>query len=272
MCALASAPAQAGLLEKLFVPKAELWERWTAHDTRGTERINHSAWDRILRTYIHPSRDGVNLVAYARVTDADKEALADYLARLQAVPISQYARAEQLAYWINLYNAVTVKLVLDRYPVDSIRDIDISPGLFSFGPWDKKLIRVEDEALSLNDIEHRILRPIWRDPRIHYAVNCASIGCPNLQRTAFTATNTEELLDKGAREYINSGRGAWLKAGDLMVSSIYVWFQDDFGGSGRGVIAHLKQYARPKLASALSALKRISGHRYDWSLNDANSM
>ena len=104
------------------------------------------------------------------------------------------SRDEQLAYWINLYNALTVKVILDHYPVKSILDIDISPGWFSIGPWGKKLVAVEGVEISLDDIEHRILRPIWRDPRIHYALNCAAVGCPNLLREAFTGATAEVLL------------------------------------------------------------------------------
>jgi hypothetical protein len=159
--------------------------------------------------------------------------------------------------------------VLEHYPVDSIRKIAISPGLFSAGPWGKKLVTVEGKALSLDDIEHRILRPIWRDPRIHYAVNCAALGCPNLQPEAFTADNEEALLERAAHDYVNHPRGATVADGKLTVSSIYVWYQADFGGTDRGVIAHLQHYAAPALAAALAPIERIGADRYDWSLNDA---
>ncbi len=188
---------------------------------------------------------------------------------MTAVPISAYKRDEQRAYWINLYNALTVKVVLDHYPVKTIRKISawFAIGLWR-GPWNRKLITVEGEGLSLNDIEHRILRPIWRDPRIHYAVNCASIGCPNLRKQAFTATNAETLLARGAREYLNHNRGAKIKDGRLIVSSIYVWFKEDFGDSDRGAIRHLQQYAESVLATALAHVKRIADDHYDWALND----
>ena len=146
-------------------------------------------------------------------------------------PVSSLNRGEQLAYWINFYNALTVQVILDHYPTDSILDIKISPGFFSIGPWDKKLVTVEGEELSLNDMEHRILRPIWRDPRIHYGVNCASIGCPNLLTTAYTADNVDGLLTENAVAYVNHPRGASLQNGALTVSSIYDWFEEDFGGN-----------------------------------------
>jgi len=257
-------------IEALFAPKAELWERWTAQDPAANTAIDHSVWDGFLTAYVNQSDDAVNRVAYARVTGNDRKALDGYLARLAATPISHYARAEQLAYWINLYNALTVQLILDNDPVDSIRDIDISPGLFTDGPWDKPIIQVESVAISLNDIEHRILRPIWRDPRLHYAVNCASVGCPNLQPVAFTAANVESLLEAAARAYVNHPRGARVAGGDLAVSSIYVWFQEDFGDNDAGVIAHLRQYADQDLTESLTGIKRIGSHDYDWKLNGAS--
>ena len=138
---------------------------------------------RFLAQHLRTGEDGIARIGYGAVSDEDRKSLDAYIAALAGHPGSRRAlnRAEQQAYWINLYNALTVQVILDHYPVESIRDIDISPGLFADGPWGKKLVTIEGEAVSLDDIEHRILRPIWKDPRIHYAVNCASIGCPNLQ-------------------------------------------------------------------------------------------
>lgn len=256
--------------EALFAPEADLWERWTAHAPSSTESIDHRAWDAFLARYVVAHGDGGNRVAYAKVSDADKRRVDEYLSSLSAVPISKFSRDEQRAYWINLYNALTVDVVLDHYSVDSIRDISISPGLFSVGPWGKKLVRVEGEDVSLDDIEHRILRPIWKDPRIHYAVNCASLGCPKLARKAFTAANSETLLDQGARDFINSAHGTGFdSSGRLYASSIYDWFQDDFGGDEVGVIAHLRAYAAPALAAKLDGVTDVYGFDYDWTLNDA---
>ncbi|MFQ5773564.1 MAG: DUF547 domain-containing protein [Kiloniellaceae bacterium] len=256
-------------IEAMFAPRAKLWERWLAHDPASRVTVDHAPWDRLLKTYVARGGDGVNRFAYRRVTPEDRAALDAYLAGLVATEVSALNRAEQRALWINLYNALTVRVVLDHYPVESIRDIDISPGLFAIGPWDKKLVEIEGEAVSLNDIEHRILRPIWRDPRIHYAVNCASIGCPDLPATAFTAANTEALLEAAARAYVNHARGARLENGKLIVSSIYVWFQEDFGATDAGVLAHLRRYAKAGLRTALERVTGIGGHAYDWRLNDA---
>ncbi len=260
-----------GGLEAVCAPKARLWKRWTAHDAGAEARIDHSAWDQFLARYAIEGKDGIRRVAYGRVAAADRAALKAYLDALASVPVGRLARGEQRAFWINLYNALTVRVILEHYPVKTIRDIDISPGLFADGPWDKTLIEIEGEPVSLNDIEHRILRPIWQDPRLHYAVNCAALGCPNLQGVAFTAENTESLLEAGARAYVNHPRGARFEKGHIIVSSIYAWFTEDFGGTDAAVIAHLRGYAEPALDAKLARVKRIDDHAYDWRLNDGAS-
>jgi len=253
----------------LAAPKAEPWLRWEAHLAGSEARVDHSAWDAFLREYVvtdHPS--GIYRVRYADVGMADKQALEEYLEGLQSVAVTELGRAEQEAYWINLYNAVTVKVILDHYPVTSIREIDISPGWFADGPWGAKLVTVEGEEVSLDDIEHRILRPLWKDPRLHYAVNCASLGCPNLQPEAFTPANTERLLDLGARQYVNHPRGARLEDGKRVVSSIYDWFEADFGGSKEGVVEHLRRHAAEPLAEGLRGFSGRLKYAYDWALNE----
>jgi hypothetical protein len=250
-------------------PKADLWPRWERHDPASTIKVDHAAWNRFLNRYlVTDDPSGINRVRYGDVTAQDKRELDSYIRDLQAVAVSDLNREEQMAYWINLYNALTVKVILDHYPVASITRIDISPGLFNRGPWDARLLRIEGQEVSLNDVEHRILRPIWKDPRIHYAVNCASIGCPNLQNRAYTAANLEQLLDKGAREYINHPRGVSFQGKKLVLSSIYDWFQEDFGGSEEGVLRHLRRYADPLLAAKLQDYSGPVSYEYDWSLNE----
>jgi len=265
------AMAAAGALERLFAPRADAWEVWAQHDDSSTTRIDHDAWQAFLDRYLLTGDDGVGLVAYSQVTGSDRQGLDRYIEALERVAVGRLSRDEQFAYWVNLYNALTVRMVVAHYPVDSIRDIDISPGLFADGPWGKKLVVIEGEAVSLNDIEHRILRPLWRDPRVHYALNCASIGCPALQSSAFAADNRNALLDAGARAYVNHDRGVHVDRGKLHVSSIYVWFRDDFGRDDAAVVDHLKYYASPGLASSLEGITKISGDGYDWALNDAGT-
>lgn len=270
--ALTSVAAAAGApLTAVAAPKAEPWARWQAHDPASTLRVDHADWDAFLKRHVVASADGINRLAYARVDAADKAALDAYIGRLAAAPVGRLGRDEQRALWTNLYNALTVQVVLGAYPVKSIRDIRISPGLFAAGPWGRKLVRVDGEEVSLDDIEHRILRPIWKDPRTHYAVNCASLGCPNLPRDAFSAAAMDAMLDVAARAFVNHPRGCAVRDGRLVTSSIYVWFKDDFGGTDAGVIAHLRRYAAGTLASALATVTRIADDQYDWALNDAGA-
>lgn len=252
--------------------KAELWPRWQAHDDSSTATISHEAFDRLLALYVKPGSDGINRVAYGRVSATDKVALTAYVTQLQALPISKHSRAEQRAYWINLYNAETLRLVLAYYPVASIRDIKLG-GSFTArlfgGPWAAKTMKVEGVGLSLDDIEHRILRPIWRDPRTHYTVNCASLGCPNLAARAYTPARMAAMLDEGARAFINQPRGVRIAGGKATVSSIYQWFAEDFGGDEAGVLTHLRQYSAPAQKSALASVTSLQYGDYNWALNEA---
>ena len=241
------------------------FEGWARHDSKSTQMIDHSDWDDLLKRYVFMHKKGVNRFNYDLFGAADRVLLKAYLATMAAIPISEFNRQQQQAYWFNLYNALTVKAILDHYPLKSIRDI--SPELYLPGPWKLELISVEGEALSLDDIEHGILRPIWKDPRIHYAVNCAAMGCPNLQPRAFTADNSESMLDHAAREFINHPRAASVRYGLLRVSSIYDWYQADFGGSEAAVIAHLRKYADKRLIDLLKDKTKIDDFHYDWTLN-----
>ena len=248
-------------------PKAELQPYWDRSDAANPAAIDHSPWQGLLDGYLdtrHPS--GVHRFAYAAVRSADRAVLRAYLAALQALDPRRYPRPEQEAYWINLYNALTVDLVLAHYPVKSIREI--GGGWLFRGPWDDAIAKVAGRALSLNDIEHGVLRPIWRDPRIHYALNCASIGCPNLAGRAYTRDHLERLLEQGARDYVNHPRGAAWQDGELRASSIYDWYQEDFGGTEAGVLGHLLRYARPELAERLRGYAGPIDYDYDWSLNE----
>ncbi|MPW36957.1 DUF547 domain-containing protein [Vibrio sp. B1Z05] len=244
-------------------PKSELWSYWDVH-SQSQQSIDHSQWQSILDTYLVIQGD-LTLFRYASITTADKQRLKNYLSSLASIDPRQYSKAEQYAYWVNLYNSLTIQLILDNYPVKSITKLG---GLFSFGPWDDKLISVTGKSLTLNDIEHRILRPIWNDPRTHYAVNCASLGCPNLQPQAFTAQNTEQLLTQSAKVFINSDKGVKVSNGALQLSSIYDWFAVDFGGKD-GVLQHIAQY-HDDLATAdnLATFNGKITYDYDWQLNE----
>jgi hypothetical protein len=240
-------------------------------------RASDAAFDELLARYVKASSDGVNRVDYAgwKASIQDLSKLKGYTAELVGRLPSKMARTEAFAYWANLYNAVTLKVVLNRYPVASIREIK-SDGLLDpkayLGPWRTKRVSVEGRSYSLDEIENDVLRPVFKDPRVHYALNCASYGCPNLRTRAWSAATLDADLDLAARAYINHPRGVTaLPNNTLKVSSIYKWFGTDFGGDDAGVVAHLRKYADAKLARVLASNPKIVEDGYDWSLNDALS-
>ncbi|MBD1555511.1 DUF547 domain-containing protein [Vibrio sp. S9_S30] len=243
----------------LAAPKSELWAYWNQSNETNNATISHQAWDSILSQNLAVSGQH-HLFDYANISSSDKNALKNYIKDLATLDPREYSKAQQYAYWVNLYNAITVDLIVDNYPIKSITKLG---GLFTFGPWGDKAVSIAGKDLTLNDIEHRILRPIWNDPRTHYAVNCASLGCPNLQLSAFTVENTETLLEQAASSFVNSDKGVVVNGNDATLSSIYEWFVADFGGNEAGVIAHLKQYRTNLELTTKSNIK----YEYDWDLN-----
>lgn len=250
-------------------PKSEITEHWQQYSPGSLIEVDHSAWEQLLKRHI-VGKQGINLFAYSSVTVADKNALKNYVEYLQTITVTGLERAEQFAFWVNLYNALVVQVVVENYPLESIQEI--SGGLFSRGPWRQKLVYVEGINLSLDNIEHQILRPIFKDNRVHYAVNCASLGCPNLQTQAYTRANLEKLLDLAAGQYINHPRGVSFNNGKLVVSSIFDWYAEDFGDNDEQIIMYLIGFVegamKAHLQDYLNGKKSIDKFQYDWSLNE----
>ncbi len=260
----ASGPAAAApiSIERQLAPKSALVDaRFDAAAVTSKIAVDHAAWSRFLTAYVVKGANGINLVRYGAVTAGDKSALKAYIAALEATDVAALTRNEQLAFWFNLYNAATVKIILDNPAVASIRDIK--------KPWDTPVATVKGRALTLNEIEHGIIRPIARDPRIHYAVNCASMGCPDLAAEAFAGATIEAQLDAAARAYINHPRGVSIDAGKITLSKIYGWYRDDFGKNDAEVLDHIRKYAAPALTEKLKGAKKVAGYGYDWALNAA---
>ncbi len=261
--------ATAILVTSCAPPKPERISEWDVSDESNLEPLDHGSWQDILDTYVDPDPRGVNVLDYAALAASsdDTAKLAGYVRYLEGTDPREYRRAEQMAYWINFYNARTVKMVLDSYPVDTIREIHQGDAPMT-GPWKDVCANIAGRDLTLDQIEHDILRPIWRDKRIHYAVNCAAYSCPQLMDTAFTAANTESLLEAGARAYVNSSRGVDVVDDEFVVlSSIYKWYPEDFGDTEESVIDHLTQYAEGDLAAILKGFEGTIDYDYDWKLN-----
>lgn len=246
--------------------RSDLDDRWAAHDASSTEIVDHELWQGLLDDYLVTDTDsGVNLFDYAGLLDDDRQPLDDYLDVLLSEDPLKLNRLEQKAYWINLYNAATVRLIIDNYPLTTITKLGDS--LTSFGPWDDSAVVVNDIDLSLNDIEHRIIRPLYNDYRIHFAVNCASIGCPNLAPEAFTASELDEQLDAASTEYLTHPRGLQFEGSTLNLSTLFEWYADDFGSNQSEVLATLGKHIDEETSQALANFTGSPNYEYDWSLN-----
>ena len=224
------------------------------------------AWQSVLERRLSAPDPATGLIRfdYRGMTASDRAALDAYVDALAATPEPE-DDAEASAYWANLYNAVTVQTVVEAYPVDSIKEI--GGGLFSGGPWKEDRVTVRGVAMSLDDIEHGILRKRYPSPLVHYTVNCASVGCPNLLPRLWRGETLDADREAAARAFVNSPRGVTVRDGRATVNSIYDWFQSDFGGSKTSVMDHLRDYADPALAAQIEGIRKYSRHDYDWSLN-----
>jgi len=259
----------ASICSSAAMAQGELIEFWDEREQTSQLKVDHSAWQNILDKYLDANHSsGINLFDYAGVSEQDKQAILDYIDFLIAFDPRQFNSDEQFAYWVNLYNAGNVMVVLTRDIQNSIREV--RSGFFSRGPWGLDLFEINTKELSLDDIEHGILRPIWKDPRIHYVVNCASLSCPDLQPQALTAANYEQVLEAAAKKYINHPRALTINNDEIVLSSIYDWYGDDFGKDFSGLVDHLSEYLEPqKLAQLNAALDKDVDieYEYDWSLN-----
>lgn len=255
-CLLASAmPAFAASALKQFKPA-------------GSGKADHSEFDSVLQQYVSVDATGYASVNYGALVGA-RSAVDGYVASLTALDPRQLSRSEAHAYWINFYNAKTLSIMLENWPVKSIRDINLGGGgFFGKGPWSKKLMTIAETELSLDDIEHRIIRPLFNDPLSHYALNCASYSCPNLMPHAYTAKNLKSQMRESATLYINHPRGLSIKDGEITSSKIYSWYADDFGGKSK-LKAHWAEFATPELAAQIEAAS-IGAYDYNWNANVAS--
>ena len=243
-------------------PQSKLLDRrWTLFGR--SDGPDHARWREILRAGRKMGSDGIARFDYGGV---DPAAVSAYVRDLEALDPAKLHGHGAFAYWVNLYNAATVEVVQNAYPVESIRKI--GGGVFARGPWQAKRLTVQGQSLSLDDIEHGILRPIWKDPRVHYAVNCAALGCPNLAAAPYDGRSYDAMLNAAAKAYINHPRGVSVQGDAVELSSIYDWYGEDFGDTAAQVLGHISTYAEPKLAKALSSVRKISGYTYNWALND----
>jgi hypothetical protein len=221
--------------------------------------FDHSALDRLLEKYVTP--DGVRYREWS-ADDGDRKALDEYVARLADGRPSGLPSPDALAFWIDAYNALTLQLILDHYPVKSIKDIG--------SPWKKTLITVEGRDLSLNGIENDVIRKQWSEPRIHFALNCASVSCPPLRAEAYTGAMLDTQLEEQTRAFLADPAFNRLDAGDgtLHLSKVFQWYREDFEHEDRELADWVQPYF-PELRGREGRDPKIDFGGYDWDLNEA---
>lgn len=259
--ALYSTTASAG--EKINVGR-----QWPANQQVSMDNIDHSTWNRLLGTYV----DDDGFVDYRswQSSAEDRAALNDYLVELsRANPQASASREAQLAFWINAYNAVTIEGILQKYPTKSIRDH--TARLYGYNIWHDLLLTVGDQQFSLDSIEHKILRPMG-EPRIHFAIVCASISCPRLLNQAYVPDQLEKQLAANSRDFFRNARNFRFDpaSGKVQLSQILNWFKDDFGGKREAVLDTIAPYLSDPQAQQLARSGRpsVSYITYNWDLND----
>lgn len=212
---------------------------------------NHQPWNKLLSRYVNDKGD----VDY-KSFKSNIGGLEDYLTHLaENSPKKSWSKNDKLAYYINLYNAATVKLILDNYPTKSVKDIK--------NPWGKDWVKTGDGLLSLGDIEHKILRKM-NEPRIHFAINCASFSCPKLLNKAFTADKMETQLQETTFDFINDTTRNIISKEKMQLSNIFKWYKKDFTENGS-----LIDYIKPYTKAGIDNNTDIDYLKYDWSLNEA---
>ena len=226
--------------------------------------VSHDLFTEILQQYVN--EDG--WVDY-RGLGENRKKLDDYLSILKRNhPEENWDREMKLAYWINAYNAFTLHLILEKYPIESIKDIGSWIQIpFVNTPWDIKFIEIEDNVYDLNNIEHDILRKDFDEPRIHFAIVCASYSCPRLNRTAYTAERIEQQLEAAAYDFLNDPRKNKLSTTAPQISKIFSWFGGDFK-KGSSLIEFVNRYADMQIDKDAD----ISYLDYNWALNDQQTL
>lgn len=223
---------------------------------------NNSVYTALLAKYV--SKSGVDYASWTE-NAGDRGALAGYLASLQRVLPSQLDRFDALAYWINLYNAATLDLVLDHYPVKSIKDI----GAPLSSPWKKEIATVEGKPLSLHQIENDVIRPTFLEPRVHFALNCASRSCPALRFEAYEGAVLDAQLDEQTSAFLANASTNYVdERGVLHLSQLFNWYASDFKKAKGSVPEFVAPYL-PAFETLQGKDIPIQHEEYDWALNEA---
>lgn len=232
-----------------------------AFTTPVADGVDHSAFDKLLKKHVNTK----GLVDY-KGFKADEKTFDQYLAMLSAnAPKSSWSKQEQMAYWINAYNAYTIKLILNHYPVESIKDIGSKIKIpFVTTPWAAKFFTIGGEKMSLDNIEHGTLRKKYDDPRIHFALVCASISCPRLRNEAYTASKLDAQLDDQGKDFLNNPAKNKITKEAAQLSKYFDWYKGDWNDNGQSVVKWVDKYSDTKITDNT----KISYLDYNWKLNE----
>ena len=225
--------------------------------------FDHSKFDHVLKKYV----DDEGLVDYNSI--AKDKGFSEYMQSLQTAGVEEFSRDGQLAFWINAYNAVTIDKVIKVKPKKSVRETFI-PGVWTGTKFfTSREHIVAGKRLSQDDIEHEILRKQFQDPRIHFAIICASMGCPPLPRIAYTEENVQSRLEEETQKYLNSPRGTRIDRAEntLHMSKLFDWFGSDFINKSGSILAFMQPYLNEEVRIFLQRDPMISYLEYDWALN-----
>jgi len=249
-------------------PPAKLIVFWDDFEEASGIQVKHQPFQDILDLYLdRQDFSGVNRFDYERVSEADHDKLNEYLDYLQRLDPRQFNRAEAKSYWINLYNAGVIELVIAAYRSGSVETIrELRSGMFSAGPWKRKIFTVTMQKMSLDDIQHGVIRPIWQDHRTHFVLTKATIGGANLPQAVLTAQNIEEVLENAQKGYLSHPRAVRLDGDVLVLSSLFDWYASDFADDEATFLEFLRGYVPANIASPLSS-SGDTRFEYDWALN-----
>lgn len=226
---------------------------------------DYSAWTTLLRRYYDPA-SGMN---YAALKARDLGTLQNLRNALAKVDVKSLSRDQQLAYWINVYNVNSTAIVAEKYPVESIRDLSTDP-IIRLNVFDKKVVPFGNGKISLNDVENTYIREGFKDPRIHFAINCAAKSCPPIRKEAYVGARVQAQLDDQTRTFLNGPKGMRISGDTVHVTKIMDWFEKDFRNWAGGVPNFLRKYASPENRKKLDAAGDdldIDYDDYDWSVN-----
>jgi len=261
-------------------PKSKVIRFWDDREPLSTMKVNHTAWQEVLDLYVDDQHaSGVNRFDYAAVTSGDARKIKNYIDYLEQMEPRQFNSLEAQAFWINLYNALMVDKIVDAYQSGSSRAVNrlLRGGLRSTR-WNRDIAEVVMQDISLDDIEHGILRPIWNDSRIHFVLTTGALSGANVLKTAFNGDNNEALLEQAKVDFFAHPKAVRVENDRIVLNSVFDWYADDFAPNKPALLQYIRESVPESTRQSIQGISRTS-FDYTWDLNspeaefllDANS-